>query len=227
MSKYYDMLMQDIRFIEGAKSCMNCGICTAICPAAQFYNYDPRQIVSIVLSKDDEAIEELLKGDQIWFCGQCISCRPRCPRKNTPAYIIQALRLLSQKLGFFVDSKRGRQQLVIKRTVGHNIAQLGYCIIPESIVPDMHREQGEVWSWIYNNHTDFFPQFTDSYRTEGSGALRKVDDATMKEIEEIFAVTGAVDFYENIEKHSEKKAKEMGYDGADDNYFMDVYNGTE
>ena len=48
MGKYFDMLMEDVRMREGLHSCMNCGVCTGVCPAAEFYNYDPRQIVNIV-----------------------------------------------------------------------------------------------------------------------------------------------------------------------------------
>ena len=107
MAKYFDMLMEDVRMKEGLQSCMNCGVCTGVCPAAEFYNYDPRQIVNIVQTRDDDAIEELLKSDTIWYCGECMSCRPRCPRGNTPGYVIQALRTLSQKLGFFVESEKG------------------------------------------------------------------------------------------------------------------------
>ena len=61
MGKYYDMLMEDVRMHEGMKACMNCGVCTAVCPAAEFYNYDPRQIVSTVQTQDDEAIEALIR----------------------------------------------------------------------------------------------------------------------------------------------------------------------
>lgn len=121
MGKYFDMLMEDVRMKEGLTACMNCGICTGVCPAAEFYNYDPRQIVNMVQTKDDDAIEKLLKSDTIWYCGECMSCRPRCPRGNTPGYIIQSLRTLSQKLGFFTESEKGRQQLAIKRTIGQNI----------------------------------------------------------------------------------------------------------
>ena len=38
MSRYFEMLMEDVRFREGLKSCMNCGICTGVCPAAEFYD---------------------------------------------------------------------------------------------------------------------------------------------------------------------------------------------
>lgn len=225
MGKYYDMLSKDIRFLEGMKSCMSCGICTAICPAAQFYEYDPRQIVMIVQNDDDDEIEELLKSETIWYCGQCMSCRPRCPRANTPGYIIQALRKISQELGFFVHSERGRQQLAIKRTVGENILNLGYCITPKTILPELHPEQGGVWNWIHKNDDDFYSNFTSSYQKEGEGLLRKMSDETMEEVSRIFEVSGAKDFYKTIEDYSDKIARDMGYDGADENYFRDIYKG--
>ena len=120
MGKYFDMLMEDVRMKEGLHSCMNCGVCTGVCPAAEFYNYDPRQIVSIVQTRDDEAIER--------------------PRGNTPGYVIQALRTLSQKLGFFVESEKGRQQLALKRIIGENILRTGYCIVPRLVKPELHPE---------------------------------------------------------------------------------------
>lgn len=227
MSKYYDMLSKDIRFMEGMHSCMSCGVCTAICPAAQFYEYDPRQIVMIVQNKDDEEIEELLRSETIWYCGQCMSCRPRCPRANTPGYVIQALRTLSQKLGFFTDSEKGRQQLAIKRTIGHNILNLGYCIIPEAVVPELHPEQGGVWRWIHKNHNSLYRRFSPNYRTHGAGLLRKLDDKTLAEIKSIFEITGGCQMYDDIERHSDIAARKLGFNGADDKYFEYIYKGEE
>ena len=91
MEKLYDLLLKDIRFEEGLNACMNCGVCTAICPAAEFYNYDPRKIVDTVQTKDDDEIKELLKSETIWYCGECMSCKTRCPRGNAPGLIIMAL----------------------------------------------------------------------------------------------------------------------------------------
>lgn len=223
MSRYFEMLMEDVRFREGLKSCMNCGICTGVCPAAEFYDYDPRQIVAIVQTRDEEQIERLLKGDTIWFCGECMSCRPRCPRSNTPGYVIQALRTLSQKLGFFVESEKGRQQLALKRTIGDNILRTGYCIVPSLVKAELHPEQGTVWKWVLEHDDEIYGQFSDSYKREGAGALRKVSDATLVEIKRIFDVTGGTQMFESIERNSECKAREMGYDGADEQYFMDTY----
>ncbi|MBQ3260493.1 MAG: 4Fe-4S dicluster domain-containing protein, partial [Alistipes sp.] len=188
MPKYFDMLMEDVRLREGLKACMNCGVCTGVCPAAEFYNYDPRQIVSIVQTSDDEAIEELLRSDTIWFCGECMSCRPRCPRGNTPGYVIQALRTLSQKTGLFVESEKGRQQLALKRTVGDNILQTGYCLVPRRIRPELHPEQGTVWRWIFDNHEDIYTRFSPAYNRSGAGALRRMDEGALEELRRIFDV---------------------------------------
>ena len=92
-----------------------CGVCTAICPSAEFYNYDPRIIADTVQRQDEESIEGLLKSDTIWYCGECMSCKTRCPRCNTPGGIIMALRRLSQEKGWFTESEKGRQQFALKR----------------------------------------------------------------------------------------------------------------
>src|SRR5665648_392139 len=147
----YQELTKDIRLAEGLKSCMNCGVCTAICPAAEFYDYDPRIIAGIVQSKDEKKIEELLKSDAIWYCGECMSCKTRCPRGNAPGLLIIALRSLSQDMGLFTKSEKGRQQLAVKRTIGDQILSSGYCVHPASIDPDMHPEQGPVWEWELEN----------------------------------------------------------------------------
>ncbi|GFI54477.1 4Fe-4S dicluster domain-containing protein [uncultured Alistipes sp.] len=223
MGKYFDMLLEDIRVREGLKSCMNCGVCTGVCPAAEFYDYDPRQIVNTVLTRDDEQIERLLRSETIWYCGECLSCRPRCPRGNTPAYVIQGLRTLSQRLGFFVESEKGRQQLAIKRLIGDNILKTGYCLVPRNIKPELHPEQGAVWEWITRNDEEVYGRFTPVYGAEGQGALRRIDEESMRELHRIFDVSGGREFYDTIERHSERKAREMGFDGADDDYMMQTY----
>ena len=46
MGKLYDKLASDVRLEEGPVPCINCGTCTAVCPAAEFYKYDPKRIVT-------------------------------------------------------------------------------------------------------------------------------------------------------------------------------------
>ena len=228
MGKLYDQLQKDFRLEEGLKACMNCGICTAICPAAEFYNYDPRTICDTVQSHDDNKIEELLKSETIWYCGQCMSCKTRCPRGNTPAMVIMALRRLSQEKGFFTNSEKGRQQLAIKRTVGENILRLGYCVHPETVIPEMHPEQGPVWEWIFTHTPEVIDRFDGNYKKNGPGILRNIPEDSLLELEAIFQVSGGTTLYRHIENYSRRKAKQLnipfnGKGTSDDSYFMHVY----
>ncbi len=228
MGKLFDQLNKDIRFIEGLKACMNCGVCTAICPAAEFYKYDPRIICDTVQSGDDELIEELLRSETIWYCGECMSCKTRCPRGNTPGFIIMALRKLSQQLGYFTDSEKGRQQFAIKRTIGQNILTTGYCVHPDIVTPHNHPEQGPVWEWVYNNIPDVMEKTGANYKQDGAGGLRNISPDVLDELNKIFEVTGGNEMFRIIEQHSREKAVEMKLDaaesGSENEYFEVTYS---
>ena len=226
MGDLYNKLTEDIRLEEGLVACINCGTCTAICPAAEFYDYDPRNIADIVQTRDDEKIEELLKSDTIWYCGECMSCKTRCPRGNAPGLIIMALRSLSQDLGYFVESEKGRQQLAIKRTVGEWTLKYGYCLYLEGVGTDLHPEQGPVWDWKQKNWKDVFERLGGNYNGDGPGILRKIPEEAMQELRRIFEITGGKERFEKIEKFSKKKAEEMGLafgEGMDNEYVKTIY----
>ncbi len=211
MAKLYELLMRDVRFREGLSACMNCGVCTAICPAAEFYKYDPRQICSLVQSRDEEKIEELLKSETIWYCGQCMSCKTRCPRGNVPGMVINALRQLSQELGYFTQSEKGRQQYALKHTLAHNIKKIGYCVHPDIVAPEKHPEQGPIWKWYIDHIQDVTDRLGGNYHREGPGALRIIAEDNLEEVRRIFEVTGGDSLLEHIEQFSRQKAREMGY----------------
>jgi heterodisulfide reductase subunit C len=121
-----------------------------------------------------------------------------------------ALRKLSQEMGFFTDSEKGRQQLSLKRTVGDNVLKYGYCIHPSEVKPKTHPEQGPVWEWIYENREMVYDRVGGNLDKPGPGPVRAIDADTLKELDAIFEVTGNNAFFENIEKCSELKATEMG-----------------
>ncbi len=202
---------------------MNCGICTAICPAAEYYEYDPRAIVSAAQSGNEERIAELLSSEQIWYCGQCMSCKTRCPRNNCPGLIINALRKLAQETGAFTASKKGRQQYLIRQVIGDNILKYGYCLYPPSIVPSTHPEQGPVWRWVYENMQDVYDVVGANLGKEGSGALRKIPEPALDELRAIFDHTGGTAFFAAIDSHSEHKAAELGLTGTDGKADMGRY----
>jgi heterodisulfide reductase subunit C1 len=229
MGKLFEELLQDVHLQEGLKACINCGTCTAICPAAEFYNYDPREIANIIQLGEDEKIEELLKSDMIWYCGECMSCKTRCPRGNVPGQIIMALRALSQEKGYFVESEKGRQQLYIKRTVGEWILNHGYCLYLEGVGTDGHPEQGPVWDWRQQHWAEVFERLGANYKGDGPGILRKIPDKALAEIRKIFDVTGGSERFKKIEEYSKEKAKnlELQLDESKDNeYLKQVYTAN-
>lgn len=195
-----DLIKQDVRYEEALKACMNCGMCTAVCPAAEFYDYDPRRICDTVQRGDENTIEKLLRSDTIWYCGQCMSCLPRCPRSNAPGEIITILRKVSQELGYFKDSEKGRQQVELMEGIEQNILDIGYCVHPDKVDPDKHIEQGPVWRWYRENIEEIAPKLGANYHGEGSGALRNIPHEDMAEVHKIFEITGGMDLRNKVLK---------------------------
>ncbi len=198
MGALIDEIKSDLRFHEALKACMNCGMCTAVCPAAEFYDYDPRRICEMVQRNNEPEIENLLRTDSIWFCGQCMSCKPRCPRGNAPGEIINILRKISQEKGYFKDSNMGRQQVQIMNSIGSNILEIGYCVHPDKVNPDSHIEQGPVWRWYIDNIEELSPKLGANYHGDGSGALRKISREDIDEINKIFETTGGMKFRKTV-----------------------------
>ena len=193
-----DTIRQDVRYSESLKACMNCGICTAICPAAAFYNDDPRQICNQVQNNNETDIDNLLNSDTIWYCGQCMSCKTRCPRQNVPGMLIQILRKVSQQTGMFMHSEMGKLQRDIVENIGNNLYQTGYCVTPDLLIPQNHPEQGPVWEWVIDHKKPLFEKLQTAYGTETEGALRNIPNDAMDELHAIFEITGCLDFFEQI-----------------------------
>ena len=179
-------------------------------------------IVETVQRGNEEEIEELLKSDTIWYCGECMSCKTRCPRCNTPGLVIMALRKISQELGYFVYSEKGRQQYALKHVIGESILKRGYCVTPDLVKPEMHPEQGPVWEWIYEHLDDVYERMHSNYRQPGAGALREVDSESMDELRKIFDVTGGTEFLEKIDSCSQHVADEEKVD-LEEAYFLKTY----
>ncbi len=208
MDNLYEQLLVDVRFREGLKSCMSCGTCTAICPAAGFSDYDPRMIVEMVQKKDELLLAELLSGDLIWRCGECLSCKTRCPRGNIPGYLIQALRSLSIKTGLFVRSEQGRLQIKIKQTIGEHILKYGYCVHIDEVDTDYYPEQGPIWEWFRENRHEILQRLGANYGKGGAGTLRNISQQALLELTAIFAETGALERFEQIDKAGVKPSNE-------------------
>jgi heterodisulfide reductase subunit C len=226
MASLFEQLEADFRYIEGLKACINCGTCTAICPAAGVSDYDPRIVVDTVQQHNERTLIELLKSDTIWLCGECLSCKTRCPRDNVPGYIIQALRSLSVETGMFIDSKQGRKQLALKRTVGEHILRYGYCVYIDEVTTDMYPEQGPVWDWLQKNRKEVMERLGTSYGKEQRGSLRIIPEESLNNLKKIFDETGATARFDKIEHYSHLYAQQEGIEfdaGTTCEYFKMTY----
>ena len=200
MGKLTDYLKKDPRMHESLKACMNCGVCTAICPAAEFYPYDPRQICDTVQRGNEGEIEHLLRNDTIWMCGQCMSCKTRCPRGNVPGELISVLRRASQELGYFDESRMGHQQKELMSGIEQNILDIGYCVHPDRMAVEKHPEQGPVFAWYKEHIREVAPKIGANYHGKGSGALREIPEADLTEVRRIFEVTGGMELKKKVEE---------------------------
>lgn len=70
--------------------CMQCGRCSATCPAAWKMDVLPNQVVWAVLNGNGA---ELLEKSAQWKCLSCLACEERCPRGVSPARVMEAVRL--------------------------------------------------------------------------------------------------------------------------------------
>jgi len=226
MMTLVERLRADFRMVEGLKACINCGTCTAICPAAGVSDYDPRMVVDMVQENNEETLIALLKSDTIWRCGECLSCKIRCPIENVPGYVIQALRSLSIDTGYFMESTQGRKQFALKRTIGEHILKYGYCVHVDEVNTEMFPEQGPVWDWLQKNKEQVLERLGTSYGKQQSGSLRIIPEESLRNLKRIFDETGATKRFEQIEQYARLNARQEGIDFDEGNsceYFKKMY----
>jgi heterodisulfide reductase subunit C len=129
----------------GILKCIQCGRCTAGCPAASVYeDFSPRDVMQKL---NTGQFESLLTGDVIWRCGQCYTCHSRCPRGNSPATVILALREISVKKGFTTTRAEDINSGLI-----HNFLEKGESMSPDAVTSQFQDTFGpevrELWKMM-------------------------------------------------------------------------------
>jgi heterodisulfide reductase subunit C len=89
-------IQADLRFDHELNGCLNCGICTATCPAAHYYDFSPREIVQLLWTENLEGVYDAMQ-EKIWACAQCYTCAARCPFDNSPGGLIMIMREVAIK----------------------------------------------------------------------------------------------------------------------------------
>ncbi|WP_291258963.1 4Fe-4S dicluster domain-containing protein [Fusobacterium sp.] len=75
---------------EKISNCMQCGKCSAGCPATDGMDILPHQIIRYLQMGDLESVKE---SKTIWTCASCFNCASRCPRNVDLCKLMEAVRL--------------------------------------------------------------------------------------------------------------------------------------
>lgn len=70
-------------------ACYQCGRCSAGCPAAEYFDFKPMQVVRMCCYGQEE---KLLASRTIWVCAACETCTARCPNNIDIARVMDVLR---------------------------------------------------------------------------------------------------------------------------------------
>lgn len=102
-----ELLDELLRIPEGekVKHCIQCGTCSASCPASHAMDYTPRQIVAALRAG---LLQDVLASDTVWLCASCYSCSVRCPAGIQFTDLVYAMKRLGLKHGLASGDHRGQ-----------------------------------------------------------------------------------------------------------------------
>ena len=193
------------------KSCITCGVCTARCPAAQYYpEYNPRTIVDAALAKNEDRLVELLKSDILWYCGQCGSCKPKCSRENNLMGLISSLRFLAQLKGYHLCSVRGRQQYAMRHLCGGNLWNRACTLYFRNITAEGHPDFGPRYARYHAEAEGQMVRLGASPDRAGQFGGRKVSPETIAEFRSCLATGGTLVLWNQLEEWASEDARKKG-----------------
>jgi heterodisulfide reductase subunit C len=124
----------------GLLKCVQCGMCTAVCPAAKFTDYNPRYMVEKVLENDKSVIEY----KEMWNCFYCYTCHSICSVGNSPCEVNQILRQIA------IDEGKEDKYMKPLASYGETFLEIGIGGIPKSYFMELH-EDIEGWLDLKEN----------------------------------------------------------------------------
>jgi heterodisulfide reductase subunit C len=83
---------------EKLYGCIQCGTCSATCPASAYMDYTPRQLMALTRAGFKK---EALSSHTIWLCTSCYSCTVQCPKEIKITDIMYALKRQAIREGVY------------------------------------------------------------------------------------------------------------------------------
>ncbi|KZX11128.1 ferredoxin:CoB-CoM heterodisulfide reductase subunit HdrC [Methanobrevibacter curvatus] len=171
----------------GLLRCVQCGMCTSVCPAAKFTDYNPRYMIEKVLENDKSVVEY----EEIWNCFYCYTCHSVCGVGNSPCEVNQILRQIA------VDEGKEDKFLKPLASYGETFLDIGIGGIPKSFFMELHKDI-EGWLDLKEN--------LDSIREKLDLGPIKMSE---KSIDEVKNLLKNIDFDKRVKKlkKSHKKSQ--------------------
>lgn len=182
--KLVKRILSDIKTSEnlGLLRCVQCGMCTSMCPGARHTDYNPRAMIERVLEEDDSIIYD----DDIWNCFYCYTCHSICPVGNSACEINQVLRQIA------IENNAAGDKISTFTEYGDNFLGYGLGTIPSCFFDDLGKDFGEEWFDLKRDLNDI--------RSELDLGDLNLPLESSKEIEKILINSGFSKRLEKIKK---------------------------
>lgn len=128
----------------GLLRCVQCGLCTSMCPASRHSEYDAREIIKRVLDNDESIIEDEI----IWNCFYCYTCHSVCPVGNSVCEVNQILRQMA------IEKDVGKKQIESFMSFADSFLEEGLGIIPKEYQGQLKIDYGKHWENLQENLQD-------------------------------------------------------------------------
>jgi heterodisulfide reductase subunit C len=169
----------------GLLKCVQCGMCTSLCPGARHSSYDPREMVKRVLENDSTIVED----EDVWNCFYCYTCHSVCPVGNSPCEVNQILRQMS------IAEGNGARKIASFTTYGDSFLQFGIGSIPSDFFDSLIEDFG-------TGYLDLKVNLDDIRSDLGLGTYILPEDS----LKEIGGILGGTGFKNRLEKIRESKS---------------------
>ena len=195
LEEVFEDIQADIRFDHELNGCLNCGICTATCPAAHYYDFSPREIVQLLWTENLEGIYDAMQ-EKIWSCAQCYTCAARCPFGNSPGGLVMIMREVAIKHGMqsAKDVLRPFSRVMLK------LISTGNQLAPDMINPDHFADWGPNIAKI-DAPLKLLRQAIPMATLNTTETAWEVNLKTSVELYTIWEMTGVLDQLETIDEN--------------------------